>query len=667
MNSRFFNLSTLPRSNLYKSRALGFRSTLHLSALTIKSLRSTLFSTQAPIKPITPALRKYQQECIDSCLQKLSEGVRRQVVSLPVGSGKTVVMANLIPKLPAPTPIATKTLILAHRVELLEQARSQIQRFNPTLSVAIEQGKRKPDIENADVIVASVQTLGKGNLTRLERYDPAMFKAIIIDEAHHASASTYVKIMDHFGATQEDSQIFVWGCSATVRRHDGISLSSSFDEITFHMDLLHMVEMKWLSPMRVTTVETSVDLTKVATRYDDFSPAELSKAVNTAARNETIIKSWQKYAQQDRLATIVFAVDIAHTVDMCNLFRRNGIDAEYITSKSSSIERQDIIARFKNGDFPILVNCGILTEGTDIPRIDCVLMTRPTRSSGLFQQMFGRGMRLYPNKKDCLVVDFVDSFDRIGKNGLVTIPTLLGLDRNELIECEDILSIERRAIKAEEARSLETEEENLQEGFDSGIMTSAVSLKVTEYDSLFEIVSDCSGGHELRSASRYTWVAVGDNTCALSVIGVGTIFVRRDSDGIWHGSFSHEITNKNGTRLRAHPRDISLSADSRFSAIRAADTWIHKKLQKEGQSHLLTTIQRNARYRNDPATKAQLDILKKSNIVPKDPISKGQAMDLISRMKLGLLQCWKKAALEKAKKKAQIVETNKLAALRRVK
>ncbi|KAI9021032.1 P-loop containing nucleoside triphosphate hydrolase protein [Phycomyces nitens] len=655
----------LPRSPFYISRSWQFSLELQRTESAIRSpIRSTLFSTKAPTNSLTPTLRKYQQECIDACLNKLSEGVRRQVVSLPVGSGKTVVMANLIPKLPNPTPIATKTLIIAHRVELLEQARAQIQRFNPNLNVVIDQGKRRADLENSDIIVASVQTLAKGDMKRLERYDPAMFKAIIIDEAHHASAPTYVKIMDHFGATQEGSSMFIWGCSATVRRHDGVSLSNSFDEISFHMDLMHMLEMGWLSPMKVTTVETSVDLSKVSTRYDDFLPGELSRAVNTAVRNKIIVQSWQKYAQKDRLATIVFAVDIAHTVDMCNIFRENGIAAEYITSKSSAIERHDIIDRFKNGEFPILVNCGILTEGTDIPRIDCVLMARPTRSSGLFQQMFGRGMRLYPNKKDCLVIDFVDSFERVGKDGLVTVPTLLGLDRNELVENENILNMEKRAIKAEAARLLE--EEKGFDNFENENLFSAVSLKVTEYDSIEEIAVDFSGGHELRTASSYSWVAVGDNTCVLSIMNSGSVVLKCDDDGIWTGTFSRELIGKEGNKVRTRPTDISLTADTRFSAIRAADTWIQKKLKGSDSSHLLMSLHHSAKYRNHPATEAQLKILSKSKLFPKREISKGQAMDLISRLKFGQIEVWKKAAYEKAKRKFQADEANKKAALKRV-
>lgn len=119
---------------------------------------------------------------------------------------------------------------------------------------------------------------------------------------------------------------------------------------------------------------------------------------------------------------------MAHTLSLCNAFRAIGVRAQFITSKSSAVERHEALKSFREGSCPVLVNCGILTEGTDIPRIDCILMARPTKSSTLFQQMFGRGMRLHESKKDCLIIDFVDNFHRAGRSGIVTIPTLLGLD-----------------------------------------------------------------------------------------------------------------------------------------------------------------------------------------------------------------------------------------------
>lgn len=127
-----------------------------------------------------------------------------------------------------------------------------------------------------------------------------------------------------------------------------------------------------------------------------------------------------------RKSTLVFGVDIKHIESLTAMFKKYGLDARGISSKTKSHIRAETLKEFKEGKFPVLVNCGILTEGTDIPNIDCVIMSRPTKSPVLFQQMIGRGMRLSPEKEDCLVLDFIDSYSQIPD--LVTTPTLLGLD-----------------------------------------------------------------------------------------------------------------------------------------------------------------------------------------------------------------------------------------------
>lgn len=227
-----------------------------------------------------------------------------------------------------------------------------------------------------------------------------------------------------------------------------MSLSDVFDKITYHMDFLELIEQHHLSQMKVTTVRTSIDISGVRSQGGDFALGQLSRVVNTPVRNEVIVSSWKRFAQESRKSTLVFAVDIKHTKDLCNMFREQGIAADFVTSKTPDMTRHQILEDFRSQKIPILINCGkiylyvyihidinkvvaILTEGTDIPSVDCILMARPTRSATLFQQMFGRGLRLYEGKEDCLLVDFVDNFKKGGTAQLVTIPTLLGLKADE--------------------------------------------------------------------------------------------------------------------------------------------------------------------------------------------------------------------------------------------
>ncbi|ORX71620.1 P-loop containing nucleoside triphosphate hydrolase protein, partial [Linderina pennispora] len=369
-------------------------------------------------------LREYQKECIDACLKRIDEGVKRQAVSLPVGSGKTVVFSNLIKRIKPPTSIATKTLVLAHREELLEQAANQIRKASPDLIVEIDQGKRVAN-PAADVIVASVPTLGRANSSRIERFDPKRFKCIIIDEAHHAAAMTYRRIIDYFITLKGNQDLVVWGCSATLRRHDGLSLNHVFDEIVYQKSFFEMISEQWLCPMKVVTIKTQVSLDKVRSYMGDFSVSSLSETVNELDRNKAIISAYHDIAQ-GRKSVLVFGVDVKHVNALKDLFVSYGVNAEAVLGTTPPAERQRILDDFRARRVPVLVNCGILTEGTDIPNIDCVFMSRPTRSLVMFQQMIGRGVRRFDGKKDCLIVDFVDMFSN--KTSVVTVPSLLGLD-----------------------------------------------------------------------------------------------------------------------------------------------------------------------------------------------------------------------------------------------
>ncbi|KAJ2715107.1 putative ATP-dependent helicase IRC3, partial [Coemansia spiralis] len=220
--------------------------------LSINTLAGPKAAAPGVAAPGALELRPYQRACIEQCLAALGKGVWRQAVSLPVGSGKTVIFSNLIQRVPAPGPEATKTLVLAHREELLEQAARQIKRASPQLEVHIDQAQRVAS-PAADVVVASVATLGRSGSARLRRHDPARYKCIIIDEAHHAAAESYGRILEYFGRGTDEQPLLVWGCSATLRRHDGLALGEVFDQIVFHKSFLEMIREKWLSGLQVTT------------------------------------------------------------------------------------------------------------------------------------------------------------------------------------------------------------------------------------------------------------------------------------------------------------------------------------------------------------------------------------------------------------------------------
>eukprot|EP00045_Choanoeca_perplexa_P012376 m.134831 g.134831 ORF g.134831 m.134831 type:complete len:659 (-) comp15982_c0_seq4:370-2346(-) len=392
---------------------------------TVRELKPTV--THEPIQ-----LRPYQNDCIQASLDAFANGLRSVAVSLPTGAGKTVIFSQLIHRYVPPQPNRTKVLILAHRNELLTQAQAQLLRFDPSLNVQIEAGSQKAKPATADVVVASVATLGRANSPRLDKFDPDRFKLIIIDEAHHAAASLYRAILAHFTAEDADGPR-VWGCSATLARHDGRSLDDIFGEVVYHKTLQEMMAEGWLAPLTAKRIRTNLSVGSVRVSRGDYQINQLSHEINTGERNELIVEQYKRYCQAERQATLVFCVDIAHVNSLQAAFEASGIACASITSKTSPVDRDSTMARFRGGQLPVLLNCAVLTEGTDVPNVDCVLLARPTCSEPLFTQMVGRGLRKHPGKEDCLVLDIVDNFAKHSLNGASC--SLLGL-KSEAVDRE---------------------------------------------------------------------------------------------------------------------------------------------------------------------------------------------------------------------------------------
>ncbi|KAG4303036.1 hypothetical protein PCK1_000702 [Pneumocystis canis] len=329
-------------------------------------------------------LRPYQEACIQACLDSISEGKRRLGVSLATGSGKTLIFSSLIQKIDPIQPNATQTLILAHRRELVEQAFHQCRLLYPEKTIDIEMANVHAS-GIADITIASVPTIISGE--RLKKFNPALFKLILIDEVHHAASPSYIRILEHFSALNSESKVIVIGMSATISRLDGLKLGVAIDHIVYHRNLTDMINEKWLSDVFFTTISTDINLSKVKNdQFENLKKESFSNIKNIRPTNDVCVRTWIKKAQS-RKSTLVFCASISQCLDMENTFRSYGIDARIITSKTSKLERQKLIENFQKQEYPVLVNCGILTEGTDIPNIDCILLARPTKSHNLFVQM----------------------------------------------------------------------------------------------------------------------------------------------------------------------------------------------------------------------------------------------------------------------------------------
>lgn len=387
------------------------------------------------------ALRPYQQKCIDSVITALRRGVKRPAVVLATGGGKTVVFSHLIPKLPTPPGHGSKVLVLAHRVEIIHQARRTISSINPSLNVGTEMAAYKADVPYSDVITASVSLLFRGN--RLEKYDPTQFKAIIVDECHHAAADSWRKVLHHFGADTDSTSIPVIGFTATFMRSDDKSLRMSFDEIVFQKNLPEMIEEQHLTDIKFHTIKLQLALDEISTsdKTGDFEEKDLEKIMSDSRVITDITALYLNLREHENLKrTLVFCSLVAHCKNLCASLQRSGVNAQYVTGNTNRVERQAIIDDFESGVVNVLVNFGIFTEGTDIPNIDSIIIARPTRLRALLTQMVGRGLRKYPGKNWCHLIDIADTMG----TGFQSVPALFLLPTTYDMDGKDSKSLYER-------------------------------------------------------------------------------------------------------------------------------------------------------------------------------------------------------------------------------
>lgn len=489
------------------------------------------------------ALRDYQQDAVNAVLNSISEGIRRPAVVLATGGGKSVVFASLIPKIrPSSESRGHKTLVLAHKEELVRQAAEWVGRINPTHSVGIDMRKISP-LETDDVIVASVPTIIRQ--TRLSRYKPEEFKTIIIDECHHAPAHSWRKILNHFGATAPDLDIYVVGFTATMERSDSKSLGEIFDDIVYERDLLDMIKNKELADMVFSTVDTDIDFEKVTVKDGDYEIRSLSGYVNNSEVNFKIVLTYLNMREKfDFKSTLVFCVDINHCKTLCGLFQREGINAQYVTGETVKHERARIVSDFREGKIQVLCNVQVFTEGTDIPNIDSLFLARPTKSRALLIQMVGRGLRLTQKKSHCHVIDIAGTRG----TGLKSVPSLFGLPLDSKIDgkmVDDLISDKERyeeERKAKEAESIKLElsrrrEEfemhkklaelkNENDDFDTHVHTFNSYLELQAQDaSFFELQKTVSAAFH---KSRFHWIRLDYDTWALNLNTSSFFLINRE-------------------------------------------------------------------------------------------------------------------------------------------
>lgn len=381
-------------------------------------------------------LRDYQRDALARVDAAEARGVRRQMIVAATGLGKTIMFAALA------EARGGRTLILAHRDELVAQAVAKVLEVWPDAHVGVVKAERNE--VHAQVVVASVQTLARP--ARLAGLNPTggmfgdvePFGLVVVDEAHHAAADTYRAILTHLragepgGPADDPETIEDWlepgplllGVTATPDRGDGRGLDDLFDEVVASYDILWGIRSGYLADLRGLRVTLdALNLDDVKVTRGDYQAGAAGRALHDAGSAAAVVRAWQEHAPGR--PTLVFTPTVALAEEMAAEFVGAGVPSACVSAGTPLEDRRLILRAFAEGRVRVLTNCAVLTEGYDEPSVSCVVVARPTKSRALYAQMVGRGTRRHPDKTDCLVLDVVGATDA---HSLVTIPSLFGLD-----------------------------------------------------------------------------------------------------------------------------------------------------------------------------------------------------------------------------------------------
>lgn len=533
-------------------------------------------------------LRDYQLACLADIEAAYNRGVRRQAIQLPTGGGKTILFSELIRRR------GGQALVLAHRDELITQARDKLHMVAPDMPCGIVKAERNE--LGYQVTAASVQTLSRPR--RLEQLAGQRFATVVIDEAHHAHAQSYRTILE----SVVGPETLLLGVSATLKRADGAGMDDLFDEVTHQTAMLDLVEQHYLADLQAVVVMLDANFNHVQKLHGDLVAEAVADELERANACDEAVAAYLEYARGRR--ALLFAPTVASAAAFRDRFGEAGLRAAMVDGTTPDDERKAILSAFSRGQIDVLCNCMVLTEGYDDPRADCVIIARPTVSKPLYVQMVGRGMRIHPDKKNLLVLDLVGAAGRHGD--LCCAATLAGDEFGGLDEWSD----EERET-AQEAIAA-----RMGMGKSLGEAIAEVREEIASKREAVEIAGKLIA-HEvdlLRRQQMHWLAAAGQYSpyrYALTFPG-GAIHLRSAGDEydvvLWRQGGGEEVLG----------RSLSLGY-----AQGVGEDWLR------AQPGLARVSRADASWRAEPASEAQRDLLAKRKIDYTAWLTKGEASDLI--------------------------------------
>jgi len=453
-------------------------------------------------------LRDYQSKANAAILQEWNDGRRSTLVVLPTGTGKTILFASIIQSLqPA------RAMVLAHREELIWQARDKIQSVTG-MKADVEMGSYKATMETdmfhprSSVIVSTIQThvAGGDGGGRMTKFDPNDFGVLIVDEAHHATSSTYRRTIDYY---LQNPKLVVLGVTATPDRADEEALGQVFESVAYDYEILDAIRDGWLVPIEQQMVSVDgLDFSGMRTTAGDLNGADLAEVMESEKNLHGIAGATIEIAGSRR--GIGFAASVEQARRLSEIFNRHRAGmSNWVCGKTDKDERKQIISDFAAGRVQFLWNCGVFTEGFDDSGVEIIAMGRPTKSRALYGQMAGRATRPHESiahrlnglpvaalrrgmiarsvKPSCTILDFAGNS---GRHKLMTTADILGGNYSEEI-VQAATETARKAgkpvrmaevLEDEEKRAEEKKKRELEEAARKAKLVAKTSFKTQKID-----------------------------------------------------------------------------------------------------------------------------------------------------------------------------------------
>lgn len=348
---------------------------------------------------MTAAARPYQTEAIQSVIDDWNAGYSDVLITMATGLGKTFVFLSLLNKLIAGT--SKRALILAHRQDLITQPMERLHAYYPEWKGKAGIVMADIDEPNRQIVIATVQTLGSAKrLGRILAHGPIDY--LVTDESHHAVSASYKKVYETL--KKANPALCHVGVTATPARADGDGLSGVYQKESFHFGIREGIRAGYLSPVRWLAIQTKISVAGVKTQAGDFQQRGLANVFEADNAFDLVVETHKRFAADRQAAAFVVSVEGAYR--LAEKFNAAGIPAAAASADTDRATRAKILKDFADGRTQVLCNVALWTEGLDVPQISCIHQVRPTKSDGLYTQIIGRALRIYPGKEDALILDY---------------------------------------------------------------------------------------------------------------------------------------------------------------------------------------------------------------------------------------------------------------------